>query len=58
MHLITFLEIKQPGPIMRAMVLLSQGVYYNFFFLAYLISPKFCHRLGRLFRGGGAKIVH
>ena len=44
MHLLTFLELKQPGPFMRLMVLLAQGVFFNTFFLAYLLSPSFCHR--------------
>lgn len=30
---------------MRAMVFLTQGVFFNFFFAAYLVSPKYCHRL-------------
>ena len=46
-HLLTFLELKSPpaGAGMRAAVFVSQGLFYNFFFLAYLVSPRFCHRL-------------
>eukprot|EP00904_Undaria_pinnatifida_P007664 jgi/Undpi1/4027/HiC_scaffold_16.g07394.m1 len=44
MHLLTFLKLKQPGPIFRFAVLISQGVMFNAFFLAYIISPKTCHR--------------
>lgn len=44
MHLLTFLQLKQPSLFFRAMVLLSQGVFFNFFFLTYLVSPRFCHR--------------
>ncbi|XP_020617067.1 alternative oxidase, mitochondrial-like [Orbicella faveolata] len=44
MHLMTALEMKQPGVIFRGTILLAQGVFVNLFFLAYLISPKFCHR--------------
>jgi hypothetical protein len=29
---------------MRAMILASQGIFFNAFFLAYLISPRTCHR--------------
>ena len=29
---------------MRALLLLTQGVFYNFFFLFYLISPRIAHR--------------
>ena len=45
MHLLTFLQIRKPGPVIRSLVFLSQGVFFNFFFLAYLVSPTFCHRL-------------
>ena len=44
MHLLTFLELKKPGFAMRAAVLGAQGVFFNGFFLAYLINPGFCHR--------------
>eukprot|EP00884_Botryococcus_braunii_P009221 jgi/Botrbrau1/182/Bobra.0022s0162.1 len=43
MHLLTFLELRKPSPLFRAMVLFSQGVFFNFYFLAYLLSPKHCH---------------
>ena len=45
MHLLTFLELKKPGFFMRLCVLGAQGVFFNFFFLAYLLHPTFCHRL-------------
>ena len=45
MHLLTFLEMKKPSFLFRCFVLGAQGVFFNFFFLAYLISPRFCHRL-------------
>mmetsp|Transcript_8803 Transcript_8803/g.32452 ORF Transcript_8803/g.32452 Transcript_8803/m.32452 type:complete len:381 (-) Transcript_8803:1879-3021(-) len=44
MHLLTFLEIRKPGPFMRLMVLLAQGTFFNLFFLSYLLSPRTCHR--------------
>ncbi|KAG9019877.1 hypothetical protein FRB90_000007 [Tulasnella sp. 427] len=44
MHLMTFLTIKQPSFWFRALVLGAQGVFYNAFFLAYLMSPKTAHR--------------
>jgi hypothetical protein len=44
MHLLTFLELKQPGPLMRAAVLVTQGVFFNAFFAAYLLAPSLCHR--------------
>uniref|UniRef100_A0A7S3LU37 Alternative oxidase n=2 Tax=Palpitomonas bilix TaxID=652834 RepID=A0A7S3LU37_9EUKA len=44
MHLLTFLEYRQPSAMFRATVLLGQGVMFNSFLLAYMISPQFCHR--------------
>ncbi|KAG6336057.1 hypothetical protein ID866_3030 [Astraeus odoratus] len=44
MHLMTFMTLRQPSIWFRAMVLGAQGVFANFFFFAYLISPKTCHR--------------
>ncbi|CAM9114341.1 unnamed protein product [Discosporangium mesarthrocarpum] len=44
MHLLTFLKLKKPGPMFRGMVIISQGVMFNLFFLTYLLSPKSCHR--------------
>lgn len=44
MHLMTALELKQPGPLFRGIILLAQGVFVNCFFLAYILSPRFCHR--------------
>ncbi|KAG2432620.1 hypothetical protein HXX76_008960 [Chlamydomonas incerta] len=43
MHLITFLQLRQPGPAFRAMVIVAQGVFFNAYFLAYLLSPRTCH---------------
>jgi len=40
MHLMTFMTLKQPGIIFRAVILGAQGVFYNTFFLAYLFSPR------------------
>jgi hypothetical protein len=44
MHLMTALELKKPSVLFRGMVLLSQGIFVNMFFVSYLISPSFCHR--------------
>ena len=44
MHLLTFLELKTPVPLMRAAVLVTQGVFFNLFFLMYIVSPSACHR--------------
>lgn len=36
-HLLTFLELKQPGPLFRAFVLMTQGIFFNLYFLYVLI---------------------
>lgn len=43
-HLFVFLDIKKPGLLERIFILALQGAFFNFFFLAYLMNPKFCHR--------------
>ena len=44
MHLLTFIQLKQPGIAFRSAVLVAQGVLYNLFFASYLLSPKTVHR--------------
>ncbi|OBZ71226.1 Alternative oxidase, mitochondrial [Grifola frondosa] len=44
MHLMTFMTLRQPSLLFRAMVLGAQGFFYNMFFLCYMISPSTCHR--------------
>lgn len=44
MHLLTFLKLAEPGWFMRLMVLGAQGVFFNGFFISYLVSPRTCHR--------------
>lgn len=45
MHLMTFIEIAKPSLLERLLVLFVQGVFYNAFFLLYLVSPKTAHRI-------------
>jgi len=45
MHLMTFIHIAQPSRFERFLVLIAQGVFYNFFFLLYLCSSKTAHRI-------------
>jgi len=45
MHLMTFIHIAQPSRFERLLILLAQGVFYNLFFLLYLISPRTAHRV-------------
>jgi hypothetical protein len=44
MHLLTFVTLRDPSLAFRASVIGSQFAFGSGFLLAYLISPKFCHR--------------
>lgn len=43
-HLFIFLKLKEPGRLFQLMIAVGQGVFFNLYFLAYLFSPRFCHR--------------
>ncbi len=45
MHLMTFVHIAKPSQLERALILLTQGAFYNAFFALYLISPRTAHRV-------------
>jgi ubiquinol oxidase len=45
MHLMTFVCIAEPTWIERLIILIAQGVFFNGFFLLYLISPRTAHRV-------------
>ena len=45
MHLMTFVEIAQPNAFERFLIVLAQGIFYNCFFILYLISNRTAHRL-------------
>ncbi|KAJ6632402.1 alternative oxidase-domain-containing protein [Mycena sp. CBHHK59/15] len=44
MHLMTFMTLRESSIWFRAIILGAQGVFYNLFFLSYLVSPRTCHR--------------
>ena len=45
MHLMTFIHIAQPTSFERILIIVAQGVFYNLFFLLYLISSRTAHRM-------------
>lgn len=45
MHLMTFIHIAKPSPLERWMIILTQGIFYNLFFMLYLVSARTAHRL-------------
>ena len=45
MHLMTFVHIAQPNWFERCLIIMAQGIFYNCFFVLYLLSPKTAHRV-------------
>lgn len=45
MHLLTFIQIAQPTLFERVLIIIAQGIFYNAFFLLYLLSSKTAHRI-------------
>ena len=44
-HLMTFVEIAKPSLFERAVICMTQLVFYNVYFFIYLASPKTAHRI-------------
>jgi ubiquinol oxidase len=45
MHLMTMVELVKPKWYERLLVLAVQGVFFNAFFVVYILSPKLAHRI-------------
>ncbi|CAK8578029.1 unnamed protein product [Lathyrus sativus] len=45
MHLMTMVELVKPKWYERLLVLAVQGVFFNAFFVVYIVSPKLAHRV-------------
>ncbi|CAJ2678092.1 unnamed protein product [Trifolium pratense] len=45
MHLMTMVELVKPKWYERLLVLAVQGVFFNAFFVVYILSPKLAHRV-------------
>ena len=43
MHLMFFIEIAKPNLFERLLILLAQGIFWNFYFILYVFSPKTAH---------------
>lgn len=44
MHLMTFIQVARPTRFERLLILVAQGIFYNLFFLLYLVSARTAHR--------------
>jgi len=45
MHLMTFIEIAKPNALERFLVLVAQAVFWNLFFIFYVLFPRTAHRI-------------
>lgn len=45
MHLLTFIKISQPTFLERMLVLATQGVFFNIYFVFYILFPRTAHRM-------------
>ena len=43
-HFFTMLTLYEPGVLMRFFVVMQQAMFATLYFIAYLISPRFCHK--------------
>lgn len=45
MHLMTFMEVAKPVWYERVLVFVVQGIFFNAYFVLYIISPRLAHRI-------------
>lgn len=45
MHLMTFVQVAQPTYLERLLIVAVQGVFYNLYFVLYILSPITAHRV-------------
>ncbi|NVJ97501.1 MAG: alternative oxidase [Alphaproteobacteria bacterium] len=45
MHLMTFIHVAQPTLFERAVIMITQAIFYNLYFFLYLFAPKTAHRV-------------
>lgn len=43
-HLMTFIEVAKPNRLERLLVILAQGIFFNGFFVFYILWPRVAHR--------------
>ena len=45
MHLMFFIEIAKPNLFERLLILLAQGIFWNFYFIMYITMPNTAHKM-------------
>ena len=43
-HLMTFINVAKPNALERILILIAQGIFFNGFFVFYLLWPRVAHR--------------
>jgi hypothetical protein len=43
-HLFIFLQLKKPNTFFKTSIIMTQGIFYNLYFISYMFFPKYCHR--------------
>ena len=49
MHLMFFIEIAKPNWLERALILLAQAIFWNYYFVFYVFFPKTAHKMVHYF---------
>ena len=55
MHLMFFIEIAQPNKLERGLIILAQFIFWHFYLVMYLISPRTSHMLTPYFEEEAVK---
>ncbi len=45
MHLMTFIKVAKPNLFERVLIMITQAIFYNFYFFLYLFLPRTAHRV-------------
>ena len=55
MHLMFFIEIAQPNRLERGLIILAQFIFWHFYLIMYLISPRTAHMMTHYFEEEAVK---
>lgn len=55
MHLMFFIEIAKPSKLERLLIIFAQFLFWNYYFIQYLISPKTAHKMVAYFEEEAVK---
>ena len=55
MHLMFFIEIAQPNKLERGLIILAQFIFWHFYLVMYLISPRTAHMMTHYFEEEAVK---